>query len=322
MKVSLVATVKDAAPHAREFLTSLAAQTRMPDEVVIVDGGSTDGTLEVLRSVTGVTVIESPGANIPTGRNVAIRAATHDAIAVTDADCVLAPDWLERIVEPLERGADVSMGLYRPLTGSFFEVCAAAVSIKERGEIRADRYLPSARSVAFRRDAFETAGGYPEWLSIGEDMLLNHRWRALGLRMQLAENAVVYRRPRSNLRAYFQQFFGYAEGDALGGMHARRHALRFAAYGGAILAILSKGRAAKVMAGMAGLAYAARPIRRAFRLLPHDRDRVAAVFAVPALMGLTDVAKMSGYLTGRLRREARSSGQVQGSEGLGKNIST
>ncbi|MGH2685516.1 MAG: glycosyltransferase, partial [Actinomycetota bacterium] len=251
----------------------------------------------------------------PAGRNVAIRAATHDAIAVTDADCVLAPDWFERIVEPLERGADVSMGLYRPLTGSFFEACAAAVSIKERNEIRADRYLPSARSVAFRRDAFETAGGYPEWLSIGEDMLLNHRWRALGLRMQLAEGAVVYRRPRSDLRGYLTQFFRYAEGDALGGMHARRHAARFAAYGGLALAMLSSGRAPKVLAALGGAAYAARPIRRAFRLLPSARDRAAASVAVPLLMGVTDVAKMTGYVAGRLRRRG------QGSERLVQNIS-
>jgi glycosyltransferase involved in cell wall biosynthesis len=310
VKVSLVATVKDASPHAREFLTSLAAQTRMPDEVVIVDGGSTDGTLEVLRSAPGVTVIESPGSNIPTGRNVAIRAATHDAIAVTDADCVLAPDWFERIVEPLERGADVSMGLYRPLTGSFFEVCAAAVSIKEREEIRPDRYLPSARSVAFRRDAFETAGGYPEWLSIGEDMLLNHRWRALGLRMQLAEGAVVYRRPRSDLRAYLTQFFRYAEGDALGGMHARRHAARFAAYGGLAPAMLTRGRAPKLVAAAAAAAYASRPVRRAFRLLPSPTDRAAAAIAVPLLMGVTDAAKMAGYLAGRIRRGRHATRRV------------
>ena len=305
MKVSLVATVKDASPHAKEFLTSLAAQTRMPDEVVIVDGGSTDGTLEVLRAAPGVTVIESPGSNIPTGRNVAIRAATHDAIAVTDADCVLAPDWFERIVEPLERGADVSMGLYRPLTTSFFEACAAAISIKERDEIRADRYLPSARSVAFRRDAFENAGGYPEWLSIGEDMLLNHRWRALGIRMQLAEGAVVYRRPRSDLRAYLIQFFRYSEGDALGGMHARRHAARFAAYGGLALAMFSRGRAPKAALALGAAAYAARPIRRSFRLLPNGRDRAAATLAVPLLMGATDAAKMAGYIAGRLRRGMR-----------------
>ncbi len=44
MKVSLITTVKDAADDVGPFLASLAVQTRQPDEVVVVDGGSTDGT--------------------------------------------------------------------------------------------------------------------------------------------------------------------------------------------------------------------------------------------------------------------------------------
>jgi glycosyltransferase involved in cell wall biosynthesis len=300
VKVSLVATVKDAGPFVEEFLASIRAQSRPPDEVVIVDGGSTDGTVDVLRATGGVTAIEEPGANIARGRNVAVRAATHGLIAVSDADCVLAPEWLERILEPLEEGADVSMGIYRPLTRTFFEACAAAISIKEPGEIREETWLPSARSVAFRREALEAAGGYPEWLEIGEDMWVNHRWRELHLDLRLAAAAVVFRRPRPSLDAYWRQFFRYAEADALAGMNPRRHALRFAVYGTLALALGSGSRGARRLAVGAGAAYAARPVRRAFRLLPPGR-RAAAAAAVPALMAFTDAAKMAGYLAG-LRR--------------------
>ncbi len=307
MKVSLVATVKDAGPYVGEFLASVAAQARSPDEIVVVDGGSTDGTLEALHDAGGVTLIEEPGANIARGRNLAVRAAAHDAIAVSDADCVLEPDWLERLIEPLEQGADVSMGVYRPLARTFFEACAAAISIREPEEVREDTFMPSARSVAFRREAFERAGGYPEWMELGEDMHLNHRWRELGVRMDLARGAIVHRRPRPTLAGYWRQFDGYAEHDAVGGVHTGRHALRFAVYGALTAAIASRRRGLLGLGAAAGAAYAARPIRRAWRRMPSTGERLAAVVAIPALMAVTDLAKMTGYIRGLGSRRAGSS---------------
>jgi glycosyltransferase involved in cell wall biosynthesis len=284
-----------------EFLDSIEDQTRAPDEVVIVDGGSTDGTVGLIRERPWVTLLEEPGANISRGRNLAVAKASHEVIAVSDADCVLSPDWLEMILEPLEAGADVSMGLYRPLTSSFFETIAAAVSIKERDEIDPDRYMPSSRSVAFFREVFEDAGGYPEWLEIGEDMFLNHLWRKQGVRMRLAEGAVVYRRPRPDLGAYWRQFAAYAEGDARGGMFPQRHAIRFATYAGLLAAAFSRSRALKALAVAGGVAYASRPVRRAFKLAASPKEKAAAVAAVPALMAFNDLAKMTGYLRGLTR---------------------
>jgi glycosyltransferase involved in cell wall biosynthesis len=302
MKVSLVATVKDAGPHVADFLASLRAQTRAPDEVVVVDGGSIDGTVELLREAPELTLLEEPGANIARGRNLAVRAASHDVVAVSDADCVLAPDWLERLLIPLQGGADVSMGFYRPLAESFFEACAAAISIPEPEEIDEATFMPSARSVAFRREAFEAAGGYPEWLELGEDMYLNHRWRQHGVRMELAADAVVYRRPRPSLGEYWRQFAGYARADAEAGMHAHRHAIRFAVYGGLALVLGSSRRLPAAAAALAGVAYAARPLRRVLRRIEEPPLRAAAAAAVPALMAVNDAAKMAGYLSGILRR--------------------
>src|SRR5262249_38782815 len=131
MKVSLISTVKDIGPgRVREFIDSLRAQTRQPDETVIVDGGSTDGTLEAFEEAGGITVISEPGANISRGRNVAITAATHDVIAATDADCILDPHWLERLLAPIEDGADVSAGFYVAEGDSFLQVCMAPVALR------------------------------------------------------------------------------------------------------------------------------------------------------------------------------------------------
>ena len=49
MKISLISTVKDASAHVEAFARSVSAQTRAPDEVIVVDGGSTDATPDLLR---------------------------------------------------------------------------------------------------------------------------------------------------------------------------------------------------------------------------------------------------------------------------------
>jgi len=298
VKVSVVATVKDAGEAVGPFLESLAAQTRAPDEVIVVDGGSTDGTAERLRRAEGITLIEEPGANIARGRNLAIAAATHDVIAVTDADCVLEPRWLERLLVPLEAGADVAMGFYRPIAEGFLERCMAAINLPDPDEIDPARFMPSARSIAFRREAIETAGGYPEWLDIGEDMFVNHRWRELGLDRRFAPDAVVRWRLRGTLHETWTQYVRYARGDAVAGMFPERHALRLAVYGGALSALGSRGRLRKLAVAAAGLTYVATPMRRAMRRFDDPIERAAALVAVPALMAFVDAAKMAGYLAG------------------------
>jgi glycosyltransferase involved in cell wall biosynthesis len=298
VKVSLVTTVKDVADGIDAFLASIAAQTRPPDEVIVVDGGSADGTVERLRAAEGITLVEESGANIARGRNVAIAASTHDVLAVTDGDCVLEPDWLERIIAPLEDGADVAMGFYAPIADGFLARCMAAVNLPDASEVDEATFMPSSRSVAFRREAIEAAGGYPEWLDIGEDMYVDHRWRELGLDLRFVPEAVVHWRLRTSLRDTWVQYFRYARGDAIAGMHPERHALRFGVYGLALYALGTRGALRKAGTLAGAVAYAGKPLRRAAGRLDGVGERAAALAAVPALMAFVDLAKMAGYLAG------------------------
>src|SRR3990170_4888658 len=105
VRTAIVATVRNEAARIGEFLASLEAQTRIPDIVVVTDGGSSDGTQALLEDFARRAKIpfrwfEVPG-NRSKGRNAAIAASEADLIAMTDAS-VLEPTWFERIITPLE----------------------------------------------------------------------------------------------------------------------------------------------------------------------------------------------------------------------------
>src|SRR5256886_3752694 len=97
-------------------------QTVRPDVVIVTDGGSTDGTPQLLEAFAQRTALpfrwESAPGNRSLGRNTAIRLADADVIASTDVS-VLDSMWFERIVGPIERGeADVVAGWYELLVES------------------------------------------------------------------------------------------------------------------------------------------------------------------------------------------------------------
>lgn len=239
MRVSLIATVKDASDRIDAFVAAIGSQTRAPDEIVIVDGGSRDGTRERLAAAPTIRTIDAPGSNIARGRNLAVAEASGDVIAVSDADCEPSPTWLADLVAAIEQGADVAMGVTAPIAPTAMTRAMAAVNLPLPDELDARTFLPSARSVAFRRSAYDAVGGWPEWLDIGEDMWVDLRWRALGLDMRLVRTAVVGWPLRTGLGATWRQYFRYARGDAHARMHPRRHAIRFAVYVGAAAAIAS-----------------------------------------------------------------------------------
>ena len=312
MRVSVVATVKDEGQSIRGLLDSLAAQTRPPDEVVIVDGGSQDDTVAQIQGYADqlpLRVLVEPGANISRGRNLASAAATGEVIASTDAGVRLAPDWLERLVEPFaDPAVQVVSGFFVPDPQTVFEVAMGATVLPEVREIRPASFLPSSRSVAFRKAAWAAAGGYPEWLDYCEDLIFDFRLRALYGPFPFVPQAVVYFRPRGSLRAFWRQYWQYARGDGKANLWLRRHLIRYTTYLGAGPVLVALGflhHPAWWLLLLAGAgAYLWTPYRRLWPMLRgrpwHEKAQAAAW--VPVIRAVGDWAKMGGYPVGVLWR--------------------
>ena len=176
--VSLVLTLLNESEHIHKLMESILQQTRIPDEVVVVDGGSNDDTVAVLERYAAklpLRILSEPGANISQGRNVAIAHATHDVIAVTDAGVRLEETWLEKLIEPFESSTppDLVSGFFLPDPEGLFEHALAMTTLPAREEMGKGRFLPSSRSVAFTKAIWEKVGGYPEWMTWSEDVLFD-----------------------------------------------------------------------------------------------------------------------------------------------------
>jgi glycosyltransferase involved in cell wall biosynthesis len=318
MRVSLVVTVLNEADSLPRLLDSLAAQTRQPDEVVICDGGSTDGTLSLLESEDRLPlrVLQCPGANISRGRNRAIQGATGEVIAVTDAGVQLDPAWLERITAPIERSeAQAVAGFFRPDPQSLFETAMGATVLPELQDIVPEHFLPSSRSVAFRRSAWKAVEGYPEWLDYCEDLIFDLRLRARYGPFVFVPEALAYFRPRPSLRAFFLQYYRYARGDGKADLWRLRHAIRYLTYLAAVPLIGVVGAInhpawwALYLVALPAMFWV--PWRRLSRVWD-DRslpEKLKAALWVPIIRVTGDIAKMMGYPVGLWWR-CRYRGQI------------
>ena len=336
MLVSVITTVYNEAEAINRLLESLAAQTRPPDEIVICDGGSSDGTVALIEAwaahrMMPVTVIVEMGANISRGRNVAIAAARGPIIAATDAGVRLDSRWLEHLVAPWEGvgrdDAPVAVaGFFLPDVEGIFQSAMAATVLPLPEELDPKRFLPSSRSVAFTKDVWVATGGYPEWLDYCEDLIFDFAVNKLRQdkpsAFAWAPNALVYFRPRTTLRSFWTQYYRYARGDGKADLFRKRHAIRYGIYLLALPALVGHGLwgfSARWL-GWVGLmvgvmAYCWRPWQR-LAVVGRElswREWIAAALWVPVLRAVGDGAKMVGYPVG-LRWRSQNYALIERSE--------
>lgn len=214
MKVSLISTVKNEEESIEDFLDSLLSQSRKPDEIIIVDGDSTDNTVKIINEYiqkgAPIKLIIKEGANISMGRNTAVKNSKYDIIASTDAGCKIDKDWLKNLIEKFDNETDVVCGMTIPDPKTDFEKCVADVTCYKVEEVDEETFLPSSRSVAFRKSAWEKVGGYQE-LCLSDDTLFDLNLKKAGCKFKVARNAIVYWKMRKNLREVFKQYYLYGK---------------------------------------------------------------------------------------------------------------
>jgi len=315
-RISVIATVLNEAESIGLLMDSLLAQTRLPDEVIIVDGGSSDGTPDILQSYCDklpLRVLSHPGCNISEGRNHAIAAAQGNIILATDAGMWLAPVWVEDLTRPFETIPDVRVvgGFFEADAHSLFEMAMGAAVSRLVDEINPEIFLPGSRSIAYFKSDWEAVGGYPKWLDFGEDMVFVLNLRRLTPRFVFAPQAIVHFRPRSSLRTFFKQYRHYALGDGKADLRRKQHILRYSTYCGLIPAIGLSGVFINPVLWLLYLVGAAiylyHPYGRLIHALRQSQEitfisALHALLLLPIIRVVGDMGKMIGYPAGVIWR--------------------
>lgn len=312
-RVSLVIPMKNESDSIAKLINSIERQTLQPAEVVLVDGGSTDNTVQLVERLIAANpvykLVKTPQASPGRGRNIGAENAGGEWIAFTDAGIKLEDDWLERLVEKAVQNTDLAIvyGNFAPIIGNTFEKIAALTYVPSlnangnRGK--------SIASCLLKKDVWEKAGGFPD-LRAAEDLIFMERAENLGFKHDFAPNAKVYWQLRPGFGSTFRKFVLYSKYNVWAGRQADWH------YGVAkqylivlpfvLLAVFHSGWWLIFIV----LWLTARTLKR---ILPHRREHGLATLFNPTiffgvlLLGLTvDAATFIGWGQAIFRKQNRA----------------
>jgi len=233
-KITVIVTVLNEELSVLSLMKALQKQTILVDEVIIVDGGSSDTTVEKLtpfQKEFNSLRIETKKGNRSLGRNLAISLAKNELIAITDAGCLPHSNWLEKLHQKyLESQAPVIAGYYDAKPKTNFEAAVVPYVLVMPNRVSPNNFLPATRSMMIEKIVWQKIGGFDEALSDNEDYAFAHQIVKAGYRIEFTAEAKVTWQPRNNLSDFYTMIFRFARGDIRAGILRPKVAFIFARY--------------------------------------------------------------------------------------------
>lgn len=300
MKISLVVPFLNEEDGILDVLDGVEAQTVRPDEIVLVDAGSTDTTVAIIqrwatqRPNMRITVLSKPGALPGAGRNHGVRHTQHEWVAFLDAGIRPSPQWLEKLIDEVKRGRPGAWGTCRCVAHGTSGTLTVAYSLGQ-GSL-AHYVLPAS---LFHKKVFQRIGFFREDLRAGEDTLWrNAYFKTYGQPSCVIDAEVSYTRFPPSIRSAYWKWALYARHMNLAGV-GQRQAIAYLGYFTMLLVGLL---VCPLVSGVLLIVYVLLrgvwdPQRRSAQKPWWGRDR-RLFFLGPIFVFGLDAAKAIGFLQG------------------------
>lgn len=197
--VSCIIPVFNGEAWIDESLDSVLDQTRPPDEVVVIDDGSTDATADRVAAYGAhVACVRQENAGPSAARNRGVGVATGTLIAFQDADDIWLPDKLERQLRRFEERPDVEVSLTHLRSFWIEELRAEEAALQGHALTRPSMPGWVPQTMLVRREVLDRVGPFAEHLRIGEDTDWFLRARELRVTIDVLPEVLVLRRFHQN----------------------------------------------------------------------------------------------------------------------------
>lgn len=223
-KFTLIAPIFNEWENIKNFLITIFNQTRIPDEIILVDWWSTDNTFDILKleekkhnnlKVFQLTWNNIKIWNIAKNRNLAIKNASNEIILCVDAGWIIDKNYCKYMMDSFEKNNyDVVGWNYKLIYNSDFQKNTNKI-LEPWKNFWIKDFNPSSRSIWFKKKVWESVGWYPEYLTLAwEDTYFNYLIRKKWFQTFFQEKAIVYWDWRESEQWLFNQIYFYNKWDA------------------------------------------------------------------------------------------------------------
>tara|TARA_Y100000031_G_scaffold123252_1_gene138506 strand:+ start:453 stop:1409 length:957 start_codon:yes stop_codon:yes gene_type:complete len=222
-EVSIIIPMHNATDYIEECLSGISRQSKKNIEIILVDDGSTDDTVQKAEKYGFRIVMLKNGGNPSKARNFGSKKASGNIFIFVDSDIVLKPDSIERIVSKFSRRGVISVsGVYTKETpaAGFFSQLQNLILCYRLSKLPEIVTFTNSAFCAIKRDAFETIHGYNEGMSYFEDVEIGNRLTRNGYKLRIDSSLSVTHLKNFNHWSLICDYFKKA---AVSGMYKHKN---------------------------------------------------------------------------------------------------